>query len=220
MNADQQVSTIDRLFGTSPQSHEPIDLMPHELRMFENEGLNADTISIDVSSPSLHNSSSQVADLPQSSTNVALENSAQFQSILDLIEEMTEGKTKATISRSKSSIEKCRRKSSKIFRNGGSNVSSIDRSAVKFKAHVPNGVTFMDENACATLDLNSKMESPTEENDFLNSSMNSSVSSCAVCIGKSKSYKLNKDTRYLDYLVNTEVQEIAKASDAVIFIDV
>ena len=119
---------MNRLFDSSTHSHEPIDLMPQELRMFENDGLTADSISIDVS---LHNldemSSFKGTTESVATTTTVLDVSAQFQSILDLIEEMTDGKTKASFSTSQTSLKRSRSKSS------GYNASSIDRVSGKIQ---------------------------------------------------------------------------------------
>lgn len=157
MNADQQVSTLNRSLDSSARSHEPIDFMPRELSMFENDGLTADSISIDMSLHNLNDMSSFKGTTESVATaTTVLDVSAQFQSILDLIEEMTDGKTKASFSTSQTSLKRSRSKTScsnassidrsavkykdhaSINKTNDSSVSSVDRSAVRFIAHAPN----------------------------------------------------------------------------------
>ena len=111
----------------------------------------------------------------------------------------------------------------------GSCFDSIDRSVVRHKAHAPNmkmndsrdGI--IERSAAKSVAhppapglANGDNYTMAEEEDKLNSCINSRVSSCTY-LGKSKCYKVDK--RYLDYLFNEETH-IAQGSDGVIYIDV
>ncbi|XP_031568708.1 adenosine receptor A3-like [Actinia tenebrosa] len=204
VTADQEENSPQVLFGPSSHSSQPINFMPEELRIFENEGLTADSISLEiVGKDGTHDATSDVTcsnNISTAATNIALDASGQFQSILDLIEEMTEGKSRAKCSSKKG-------KNQSIDSKETSRYWSADESST----HAPsqNGRTSSTtDGAVVVVDTH-----PWEQDR--QGTVRSGIAGC-VCIGKSERYVIdNNRNRYLNYAVTREVTEICDPSNEV-----
>jgi hypothetical protein len=154
--------------------------MPNELRMFENEGLNTDSISLEANTSSYDVTTGN--EIPTAATNIALENSAQFQSIFDLIEEMTEGKTRGNLTTKK---ERSRSIDSK-------DSSSAYWSAERSSSQPPSETTEAEGIKASVNNAEGCIESCEQKR---NDSIPSGIAGC-VCIGKSKYYVVNNNTNH------------------------
>ncbi|XP_031570960.1 5-hydroxytryptamine receptor 5B-like [Actinia tenebrosa] len=202
VTADQQGNSLQVLFGPSSHSNQPINFMPEELRIFENEGLTADSISLEiVGKGGTHNVTSDVTrgnNISTAATNIALDASGQFQSILDLIEEKTEGKSRAHCSSKKG-------KSQSIDSRDSSGYWSADKS----NTHAPsqNGRSSSSTDGAVDVEDTYSWEQDRQE------TIRSSIAGC-VCIGKSKRYVIdNNRNRHLNYAVARDVTEIRDPSN-------
>lgn len=172
--------------------------MPAELRIFENEGMTTDSICLEVAGSDVTQDVTSDDKISTAATNIALDASGQFQSILDLIEEMTEGKSRLNCSSKKG-------KSQSIDSKESSGYWSADKSST----HAPsqNGGT-----SSSTDDTEAIVDTHSWKQDR-QGSVRSGIAGC-VFIGKSKRYVIdNNRNRYLDYSVAREDTEINDPSN-------
>ncbi|EDO35093.1 predicted protein [Nematostella vectensis] len=183
---DDGENPFNILFGPSFYN-KPLGFQADELQMFENQG--AENIAeLDVNNSNTNHNYNQ-----PSTEGVVMENSAQFQSILDLIEKMTDGRTKTNWTLERNTKKRERTKS--IDSKSSSAYWSADKSSTHAsKMADTEDVRFSFEGGVAGV-------SGQEGWDRVESG----TPGCACVSNKSKCYVVHDGKRYLDYLVDKEV---------------